>query len=116
MEAKSKLHMLFIIVDRNKGSKITDLLDDRGMNFHVIFLGRGTANSEILEYLGFGETEKDVVCSIIKEELIDDVFTILKDDFKIENPTNGVAFTVPINSIGGLDTFKQFIKNSQKGY
>lgn len=111
MEVKLKLHMLFIIVDRKKGSKITDLLDDKGLHFHLIFLGRGTANSDVLEYLGLGESEKDIIVSLIKEELVEDVFEILKHDFKLENPAYGVAFTVPVNSVGGLSTFKQFTEN-----
>jgi len=111
MEEKLKLHMLFIIVDRKKGSKITDLLDDRGLHFHLIFLGRGTANNEILEYLGLGETEKDIVVSVIREELIDDIFEDLKNKIRIETPAKGVAFTVPVSSIGGLNTFKKFTEN-----
>lgn len=111
MEEKLKLHMLFIIVDRKKGSKITDLLDDKGLHFHLIFLGRGTANSEILEYLGLGETEKDIIVSVVKEELVEDIFEDLKNKIGIETPAKGVAFTVPVNSIGGLSTLKQFTEN-----
>ncbi|HEY8389722.1 MAG TPA: hypothetical protein VIL26_02025 [Clostridia bacterium] len=111
MEEKLKLYMLFIIVDRKKGSKITDMLDDKGLHFHVIFLGRGTANSDILEYLGLGESEKDIIVSVVNDEKVKDIFEELKTRFGIETPAQGVAFTVPVNSIGGLNKLKQYTEN-----
>lgn len=113
METKfDKLKMLFVIVDRKKGSKVTDLLDDKGLHFHMICLGRGTANSEMLEFLGLGETEKDVVISVMKEEYVEEIFFALRNDLKLETPAQGVAFTIPLNSIGGMNTLKQFTENS----
>jgi len=62
------LKLLATIVDRGKGQSVADLMRREGVLFHTIMLGRGTARKAVLNYLGLGETEKDVVISTIRVE------------------------------------------------
>lgn len=56
-----RLKLMICIVDRGKGEKVAQLWRGYGARINLIFLGRGTANLEILNYLGLGETAKDLV-------------------------------------------------------
>ena len=44
--------LLVAVVDRGQGEHAAALLKQGGALYHLICLGRGTANSEILDYLG----------------------------------------------------------------
>ncbi len=102
MEEKSlpkKIKLLFTIIDRGKGEKLTEIFRENNVMYNLIALGKGTAKSEILDYLGLGQTEKDIVISIVYEESVQDIFNILNEKMRLKEPGNGVAFTIPINSV-----------------
>ena len=52
-------------MDRGRGAKAVDLFKSAGLPFHYACLGHGTANSDILDYLGLGETQKDVLLTAV---------------------------------------------------
>ena len=56
-----KLKILITVVDRSKSLFYMDLLEQFEVNMQVRFLGKGTANSEMLSLLGLAETEKVVI-------------------------------------------------------
>lgn len=94
-----KIKMLITIVDRGKGEKLTELFRENNVMYNLIALGKGTAKSEILDYLGLGQTEKDIVLSVIYDEDVKNIMDILREKMHLREPGNGVAFTIPINSI-----------------
>ena len=51
--AIKKLKLLFTVVDRPKGEFYLDVLGQFDVNFQIALGGMGTANSELLELLGF---------------------------------------------------------------
>lgn len=62
-------------------------------------LAKGSASSELLDYLGIGESEKDFVCVLCEESKVDNVFAQLSDHKKFGK---GIAFTIPVNGINWL--------------
>lgn len=59
----SRLYMMVTITDRNRKKKFEEFYKK---NEHMVFfttLGRGTANSEMLDYFGLEESEKVVILS-----------------------------------------------------
>jgi len=99
-----KIKIIITIVNRGKAEKVTELFKKHDIRFNIICLGRGTANSEILDYLGLGETEKDIVISVVHEENVQSVMQELNDKMKFSKPGNGIAFTIPITSVDGAVT------------
>ena len=61
------IKLMVTIVDRGRSSKAVDLFKAAGLPFHYACLGHGTANSDILDYLGLGETQKDVLLTAVPE-------------------------------------------------
>lgn len=96
--------LLITIVDRGKGQHVADLLKKEGVLFHTIMLGRGTARKAILNTLGLGETEKDIVLSSIRTEGGAKALKRLLASLQLDAPGRGIAFTVLISSVGGAKT------------
>ena len=94
------LKVVITIVDRKKGDEVVALFEEIGCHAHYIFLGKGTASKEILEYLGFGIIEKDVIISIADEELVPEMYQI-EDELDFDRPGKGVACSIPVSSVAG---------------
>lgn len=101
---KPSLKLLVTIVNRGKGRDVVDVCRTFCMNYHISLLGTGTATSEILDYLGLGETEKDIIFSSVRTENLDELLEALTKRLKLNKAGNGIAFTVPIKSVGGPKT------------
>ncbi len=106
------IKLLFTIVDRGKGKTVIETLNAVCESFHLSFMGHGTAGSDILDYLGLGETEKDLVLSVVREECMAETLAAVQREFKLDVPGNGIAFTIRITSVGGPATL-QLISGTQ---
>lgn len=108
-----KLYLMTTIVDRKVGKKYLELY--MANDQHVMFtsLGAGTASSDMLDYLGLDKAEKLVIFSVQEEE---DWFLIkkqLQKKLKIDAPGGGIAFIIPLSSIGGKKAL-QFLLEKQE--
>ena len=107
-----KLKLLVTIVNRSKATYYIDLLEQFEVNMQLVIYGKGTANSEMRDLLGIVETDKVVLLSFVREDKVNDVLETLKEKFdKIKNG-NGIAYTIPMNSIIGVSIY-QFLSNNK---
>lgn len=100
--------MLVTIVDRGLGEKVVGFNQAHGVKVNMICLGRGTASSRILDLLGLGSTEKDVVLSFVPVDRVREALANLSERMEFQKPGKGVAFSVPINSIAGANVLHYF--------
>ena len=105
VEVKS-IKLLFTIVDQGQGEAVQRLLRQVGNYYHIVLSGMGTAKSDILELFGLRETRKDVLISAIRRDRIAEVLELLREQLHIDQPGHGIAFTLPISSVGGLSGLK----------
>lgn len=107
-----KLYLMVTVVDRKVGKKYQSLYKEN--EHHVMFssLGFGTAASDILNYLGLEATEKAVIFSIQEEEKWLQIKKQLQKKLRIDAPGGGIAFIVPLSSIGGKKSL-QFLLEKQ---
>lgn len=89
--------LLVTICDKNDGGKITDLFIDRKAVCNFLVLGKGTANSKILNYLGLGQTEKAVLFSILPALRAQEMLDSIDSALDLKQPGHGIAFTLPLN-------------------
>ena len=61
--------LLISIVPHDSGELIADAAKSAGAGGGTITMGRGTASNGVLQLLGLGDTSKDIVYIIIKENL-----------------------------------------------
>lgn len=97
----SQLHFMVTITNRNMTRKFTNFYKDIGLDISYITVGNGTAASEILDYFGLEGAEKSVIFHIITDEKWKEVKRQLQIRMKIDIPGVGIAFIVPLSSIGG---------------
>ena len=100
------------IVDRKVAKKYSELYKENEQHVMFVTLGSGTAANEILDYLGLENTEKAVIFSMQEESAWEKIKKQLQQKLKIDAPGGGIAFTIPLSSIGGKKTL-QFLLEGQ---
>lgn len=99
---ENKLSLIITFVDRKKGRKVIKLFNKLGCKYHTIFIGKGTAPSEIYDYLGVGVIEKDVVFSVCDSAIKNQLLDALSKKMKFDKPGRGVACSIPLDGIDSL--------------
>ena len=106
------LFLMTTIVDRKVAKKYSELYKENEQHVMFVTLGSGTAANEILDYLGLENTEKAVIFSVQEESAWQKIKRQLQQKLKIDAPGGGIAFTIPLSSIGGKKTL-QFLLEGQ---
>lgn len=96
--------VIVTIVDRGKGQRVADIFLAHHLHFHFVCLGLGTAGSEILDYFGIGETDKDVVFSLVPAFKVPELLDEIVEKMQIKRPGHGIAFSMPLSGISALFT------------
>lgn len=108
-----KLYLMTTIINRNLSKKFLKLYDEEGLEVILISLGAGTASGDILDYLGLEDTEKAVIFTVLEENRWLSTKKDLQKKFQIDAPGGGIAFIIPLSSIGGKKTL-QFLTANQE--
>lgn len=114
-----ELHMMVTITDRKFTRKFAAFYEDQGLPVSFITVGNGTASSEILDYLGLDGSEKAVMLCILTDAKWKEVKRQLQLKMRINYPGVGIAFTIPLSSIGGkkalnyLTAGQEFVKGEE---
>ena len=75
--------------------------------------GRGTASSEVLDYFGLEATEKMVYLAVVTDNMWKRLKRELIVRLQIDVPGTGIAFTVPLSSIGGKKALQYLIQDQE---
>ncbi|MBO4987757.1 MAG: P-II family nitrogen regulator [Lachnospiraceae bacterium] len=105
------IYLMTTIVDRKIVKKYLELYQENDLQVMFISLGFGTANNEVLDYLGLESTEKAVALSVIEEHTWARVKKQLEKKLHIDAPGGGIAFTTPLSSVGGKKALQFLIEN-----
>lgn len=107
-----KLYMMTTIVSRKQFKKYFRLYQEEQLQVMFVTLGAGTASGDILDYLGLESTEKAVMFHVLEESAWENAKKNLRQKLQIDAPGEGIAFIVPLSSIGGKKTL-QFLSGNQ---
>ena len=113
----SELYLMTAIINRQHTKAFAGFYRKYGVAVNLITLGNGTARSEILSSFGLENTEKSVIFSFVTGEVWETIRRGLQKEMNIDVPGTGVAFVIPLSSIGGRKQL-QFLtenQNFQKG-
>ena len=97
----SELYFMTTITDRSKAKKFIELYRRHGVDVTFSTLGDGTAVSETLDSLGLEQAEKGIVFSVVTRTTWKKIKASLEKEIKIDVPGTGIAFLIPLSSIGG---------------
>lgn len=100
----SNLYMLGTITDRKYAVKFSKFYQEQGLTVSAATLGMGTAPSHMLQYFGMEDSEKVVMFHFITDTKWPEVKRQLQTNIRIDLPAMGIAFLIPISSVGGKKT------------
>ncbi len=102
-----QLDLAVTVVDRGQDKKVLSICKALGITAWMNVFGRGTASSDVLQYLGLGEPERDVQFTLISRAAVPRLTELLKQKLSIEKPGHGIMFTIPVGSIAGRRTLER---------
>ena len=112
--APNRLVLLITIVQKGKGTFFSDyLLETFGANLQIAIVGNGTAQDNLVEFLGLKESKRSVIFSIVREDRIDAILAALEEHFHTVNRDTGIAFTVPLSRVIGKLSYA-FLSNDNR--
>ena len=107
--------MVISIIDRGKGRRIVEICRKHHIHQHFICLGMGTANSEVMDYFGLGEIEKDVVLSMAPKASVTELFDTIGVEMRLSRPGRGVVFSVPLSGLS-VSAFHHVMQKNQDAF
>ena len=96
-----KVSLLIAIVARNRLAQLLEIYQAQKLEINLIALGYGTATHTALNMLGLDSTEKAVCFSFVTGAKWPLIKKDLQQKLRIDVPATGIAFTIPLSSIGG---------------
>ena len=97
----SCLFLMITITDRRTTDSFFQLYESHGVTVSMRTVGSGTAVQETLSTLGLEKTEKAVLLAVVTADSRQKIQRDLRRKLRIDVPGTGIAFTVPLSSIGG---------------
>ena len=97
----SEVYTMITITSRAKLPDFLTLYEKIQLPLSLVLLGYGTAKDEILDMLGLDRSEKAVLLKTVTGETWKDVKWNLRKKLYIDVPDTGIAFIIPMSSIGG---------------
>lgn len=99
-DSMERIKLMVTIVDREKTARAAEVYAAAGVELHYAAPGLGTANSDLLDYLGLGETGKSFMFSLVPESLIPRLLRSAREALHLSRPGQGILFTLPLSGVG----------------
>ena len=108
-----KLELLITVVQRKKAAFYIDLIQSFDANMQISIPAQGTADREILRYLGLTDTDKTAIFSVVREDRLEALTETLGQKFRSIKDGEGIAAAVPFTSMIGTLLFG-FLSNDSR--
>lgn len=102
MAAKNGIKMIVTIAERGSGSELAKYYEKHHVKCSFQCMGRGTASSELLDVLGVGSSEKDILISVAGNVTTDRLFDRLDNALQGKSFGNGIVFDVPVTGLNNI--------------
>lgn len=96
-----RIKLLIVIADRGRGEEVAEALREDGVTFNLISPAYVAAGSKLMDYLGLTSLERDIILSVVSERIAHELLNKVLYKFDLDEPENGIAFTIPISGISG---------------
>ena len=96
------MKLILSIVERGQGTAMLRLYHKRQVPIHIQCAGKGTATSEIMDILGLGSSEKDVLISFAAASAAKKLFHDLDNELRGHTGGAGIVGSVPVSGLNSL--------------
>ncbi len=97
----SELYLMVTINGRERLADFISVYRENSVPLNYVALGRGTATNDMMGLLGLDDSAKSVILSVVTDGTWRRIKKILEQKIYIDVPGTGIAFTVPLSSVGG---------------
>lgn len=96
---QNQIMMILSIIERGKAKAYIEMLDKRNIGFHIQCVGQGTASSEMMDILGLGSIDKDIVLSYAPRRTVTSLVAELTKDLSSGMGYNGLMMLLSTSAI-----------------
>lgn len=114
-DGSSSFELIYVIVNYGMGSKILRKAKDCGISGGTVFLGRGTVNNSLLNFLSLYDERKEIVLLGTDKLKAEQALIELDKEFQFKKPNHGIAFTTSACEIFGSRCYKCEEKKEERG-
>lgn len=98
----NRVKLLVSIVNSGDDEKISELINDFSVSLSFSLMGKGTAQSAVLSYLGIGTSKKAVMISLIPESDEETILYSIKEKMSLYLVGRGISFTIPLSAVSEI--------------
>jgi len=99
---KIETELLVAIVNPQRERAFSEFFERQNTPLLLEGQGTGTAPNDVLDYLGIGESDKEILFSILSKHRARKVLKKMDQRLQLYIPGNGIAFTIPLTSFAGM--------------
>ena len=100
----------FAIVNQGNAGAVIDIFRRAGSTASFVQFGTGTASKHVRDILGIEDNRKEIVVSIIREELLKEATVELEAFYAASKRNKGIGFSVSLTGLSGVRMY-QFLAN-----
>ena len=97
-----QIMLLLSITERGSGHSLIEFLKDRKIGLHCRCSGSGTAPSEMMDFLGLGSTDKDIVISFATQSAMRSLAAELSNNLNAVSRGKGIMMILAPSAINHL--------------
>lgn len=103
---KYKYEVIICIVNSGFSDEVMDSAREFGAKGGTVIRARGTANAEAEKLFNIAiQPEKEIVMILVESKIKNDILHGLYKSVGLDTPGQGIAFTMPVESVVGLTDF-----------
>ena len=97
-----RVKALVAITQRGHGKALVQLMSKKGVGYNMTCRGLGTASSEMMDILGLGSIDKDIVISFGKQSAVEEVVREFSDSLSPVRTGRGIMMLISPDAVGSL--------------
>lgn len=94
--------ILVLITQQKFSEKAAQMLRENGVSLLFSANAEGTAPTEMLDILGFGNTEKNILLATVSRHSAGILLRKLHKELRLGTANTGIAFTLPMSGVSNL--------------
>lgn len=109
-EKTEGIKLVMAFVERGQGTAVARLFAEYRVVCNFQSVGQGTASSDLLDALGFGTSERDILISMGCDSNVNRLMYQLQENLYRDLDAKGIVFDMPLSGITNLAAGKLFEK------
>lgn len=95
------MKVMILIADYSCGHIVQNILTEESVPCRFLTHAYGSADSQMLDYLGLGENKKVTAFSFIPDDKVMHLYEIFNNKLSLTEAGKGIAFTIPVTGASG---------------